>query len=256
MRAIFVIAKVMVKELLRKKDFYVLFMFMLVLLTLFSLQNFFQIEGISRYIKDFGYSLLLFFSFIIAVTFVAKQLPAEIESRTIYPLLSKPVSRLTVVLGKFLGGVSVAAVSFTLFFLVYLVFYLSTGGAKDLILLSQSYLFGLAFLSMVTALAMFFSNILTVSANITLLLMMYFMLNGFSAQLKSIFVTSKGVFAVLSGVLFYLVPHFDFYDLRLRITHNWDALPLWVVLSVVLYTLVYCSFLLYMSGALFRKKRL
>ena len=122
MRTILCLAGGMVKELLRKKDFYVLFILMIVLLVFLSLQTFFDVEGISRYIRDLGYTLVMLFSFIIAVTFCAKQLPSEIASGTIYPLLAKPVSRFKVVLGKFCGGFIVSAVSFTLFYGIFAIF--------------------------------------------------------------------------------------------------------------------------------------
>ena len=65
MRTIWAIAKVSINELIRKKDFYVLFIFMLVMLGFLSIQNFFDIEGITRYVRDFGYTLVMLFSFII-----------------------------------------------------------------------------------------------------------------------------------------------------------------------------------------------
>ena len=55
MRSIWAIVSSMIKELVRKKDFYVLLIFLLVLLVTLASQTIFHIEGISRYLKDFGY---------------------------------------------------------------------------------------------------------------------------------------------------------------------------------------------------------
>ncbi|MGB2599665.1 MAG: ABC transporter permease subunit [Candidatus Omnitrophota bacterium] len=255
MRAVWAIACGMIKELIRKKDFYVLLIFMLVLLGFLSSQNFFQIEGISRYVRDFGYSLLMFFSFIVAVTFTAKQLPSEIESRTIYPLLAKPLSRHTVILGKFCGGVTVSIISFTIFYAIFTGFYMTGGEGKSLILLGQGFIFGILFLCMVTALVMFFSNFMTMSANVTLSFLLYLTIGGFSDSLRGIVLFSKGVISTLYGALYYLLPHLEFFDLRIRITHAWDPLPMWVVLSVSGYTFIYCFALLYFAGYVFGRKR-
>ncbi|RKY42752.1 MAG: hypothetical protein DRP85_01715 [Candidatus Makaraimicrobium thalassicum] len=256
MRAVLAMVCGMIKELIRKKDFYVLLIFMFLLLGLLSSQSFFQIEGISRYVRDFGYLLVMLLSFIIAVTFSAKQLPPEIGSRTIYPLLAKPLSRHTLILGKFCGGTVVSVISFVLFFAVYVLFYASTGEGGSLVLLGQGFVFGILFLCMATALVIFFSNFLTMSANVTLTFLLYLMISGFSNSLRDTALFSRGFASVASGMLYYLLPHFDFYDLRIRITHAWDPLPLWVVIAVTAYTLIYCSALLYFAGVIFRRKDL
>ncbi|MDP8258007.1 MAG: ABC transporter permease subunit [Candidatus Aadella gelida] len=256
MKAICAIAGGMIKELIRKKDFYILLIFMLVLLGFLSYQKFFQIEGISRYVRDFGYSLLMFFSFIIAVTFAAKQLPSEIESRTIYPLLAKPLSRYTVILGKFCGSVMVAVSSFTIFYAIYVVFYAMGTEGKSFILLGQGYLLGILFLCMLSSIVMFLANFMTMSANITLTFLLYLTIGGFSDSLRGLVLFSKGIIAVLYGALYYLLPHLEFFDLRIRITHAWDPLPTWVVLSVTGYTFVYCFVLLFLAGYIFGRRKL
>jgi ABC-type transport system involved in multi-copper enzyme maturation permease subunit len=255
MRTIRAIASGMRIELVRKKDFYVLFIFLIVLMLFLSSQQYFQIEGIARYIRDFGYTMVMLFSFIIAVTFAAKQIPSEIESRTIYPLLAKPLSRYAVVLGKFCGASAVAILSFSIFFGTYAFFYKISGGGSA-ILLWQAFFFGALFLALTSALVVFFSNFLTVSANVTLNLLAYAAILGFSAQLRELVLYSKGLVSAAWGSLFYLLPHFDFYDLRIRITHEWDPLAAWVVISVTVYTLVYCFMLLYFAGLIFRRKKL
>ncbi len=255
MRTIRAIASGMMIELVRKKDLYVLFIFLIVLMLFLSSQRYFQIEGISRYIRDFGYTMVMLFSFIIAVTFAAKQIPSEIESRTIYPLLAKPLSRHAVILGKFCGASAVAILSFSVFFGAYTFFYKISGGGSA-VLLCQAFFFGTLFLALVSALVVFFSNFLTVSANVTLSILAYVAILGFSAQLRELVLYSKGFVSAVWGSLFYLLPHFDFYDLRIRVTHEWDPLAAWVVVSVAAYTLVYCFMLLYFAGMIFGRKKL
>ncbi|MDP8299829.1 MAG: ABC transporter permease subunit [Candidatus Tantalella remota] len=256
MRAVWAIACGMIKELIRKKDFYVLLIFMLILLGFLSYQNFFDIGGVSRYVRDLGYSLVMFFSFITAVTFTAKQLPSEIAARTIYPLLAKPLSRQTIIMGKFFGGVLVSGLSFTIFYAIFTGFYMTGGEGKSLVLLAQGYLFGLLFLCLVTALVMFFSNFLTMSANIVLSFLLYISIGGLADSLREIALFSKGIISVLYGAIYYFLPHLEFFDLRTRITHAWDPLPLWVVFSLSGYTVIYCCALLYLSGYMFERKRL
>jgi ABC-type transport system involved in multi-copper enzyme maturation permease subunit len=255
MRAAWVIACAMIKELIRKKDFYVLLIFMLILLGLLASQSFFQLEGVSRYLRDIGYSLVMLFSFIVAVTFSARQIPVEIESRTIYALLAKPISRSRVILGKFLGCMMISVISFSFYFAVYLAFYILETGISDLVLLGQAFFFGILFMFLVPALVIFFSNFVTLSANVMFSFLLYFIVTGFSDTIRDAVAASKGITSAALGVLYYFLPHFDFFDLRVRITHEWDPLPAWVVFAVAFYTVAYCFILLYFSGKLFERKK-
>lgn len=255
MMTVLAIARAMLKELIRKKDLYVLVILMLALLGFLFYQDFFGIENISRYIKDIGYSLVTLFSFIIAVTFMARQIPQEIESRTIYPLLAKPVTRYSVILGKFAGGAIVSTGAFSVFYGIFVFFCSMAGGPLDTALLLQGYMMGLLFLVLVNALVMLFSTFLTTSANVTLTFLLYIIIGGSSGQLRNMALFSEGASSFLYGTLYYLIPHFEFFDLRVRIAHSWDALPGWVVAAVSLYTFIYCWGLLYLSSLIFKRKR-
>ncbi|MDP8299580.1 MAG: ABC transporter permease subunit [Candidatus Tantalella remota] len=256
MRAVFAIVSAMMRELIRKKDVYVLFIFLIVLLTILACQNFFQIEGISRYVRDFGYTAVMFFSFIIAVTFTARQIPAEIEARTIYPLLAKPLSRYTLIFSKFCGGAVVSVLCFILFFTVYGLFCFFGVEGVDPVLFVQGLIFGILCLCLVSALVVFLSTFMTLSANVTVSFLLFMLINGFSGPLRNTVLLTRGIASSAAGVVYYLLPHFDFYDLRIRITHAWDPLPMWLIFSVTAYTVFYCFMLLFFAGAIFRRKRL
>jgi Cu-processing system permease protein len=255
MTTVSAIARAMLKELIRKKDLYVLLILMLSLLGFLFYQDFFGIEDISRYIKDIGYSLVTLFSFIIAVTFMARQIPQEIEARTIYPLLAKPVTRYSVIIGKFAGGAVVSTGAFSAFYGIFVFFCSIAGGPIDTALIFQGYILGLLFLVLVTALVMLFSTFLTTSANVTLTFLLYIIIAGSSGQLRNMALFSEGAASLLYGTLYYLIPHFEFFDLRVRIAHSWDPLPGWVMVAVGMYTFIYCWGLLYLSAVIFKRKR-
>ena len=85
------LAGVVIKEMYRRKDFYVLLVLVVVITVLLSLINFFHEENIVRYVKEACLLLVWLSSLVIAITTAARQIPAERESRTIFPLLAKPV---------------------------------------------------------------------------------------------------------------------------------------------------------------------
>src|SRR5580700_2603825 len=116
---IFAIAGVVIKEMYRRKDFYVLFALIVLITLMLGSLNFFDDDRIVRYLKDASLLLIWLFSLVIAITTTARQIPAERESRTIFPLLAKPVGRGEFVVGKFLGcwlACGIALLAFYFFF--------------------------------------------------------------------------------------------------------------------------------------------
>ena len=121
MNCVLAIAGVVVKELYRRKDFYVLLVLTAVITGLLGAVNFFNDPGIVRYLKEVCLLLIWISSLVICITTAARQIPAERESRTIFPLLAKPVTRWHVIAGKFAGcwfACGVALLVFYLFFAI------------------------------------------------------------------------------------------------------------------------------------------
>ena len=256
MRQISAIVVSTLRELLRKKDFYVLFILMGVFLAFMASQTFFGVQGVSRYVIDLGYSMAVISSVIISVVTAARPLPAEISSKTIYPLLAKPISRLRVIVAEFFGSFVASVISFSLFFGIFLYFYVSSGVTGSYVLIIQSYFLGIFLMCLVTSFSIFLSNFLTFSANVTISLLVYVMIVNFSSHIRSAFVSSNGVMSLVNGFIYYLLPHFEFYDIRVRVVHSWESLPAWLVGSIVLYTVLYCCALLMLSGAAFKRRGL
>ena len=194
---------------------------------------------------------------IIAVSFSAKQIPSEIESKTIYPLLAKPVSRIYFILGKFLGSLLISIIAFSVFYALYVGAIMVKGEGAGIILMLQSYLFSVLLLAFLSALAMFFSLFLTISANFTIIFILYFFTYWYNDTLKDLIVSSsQKVPYLLYSALYYLIPHFEFYDTRIRLVHMWDPLPLWVITSVTVYTVIYISLVIWLATSLFKRKSL
>ena len=245
------------KELIRKKDFYVLFLLLAGLLAFLFSESFFGVSDIIRYLEDIGLSAVLLLSIAIALPFSSRQLPAEMESKTIYPLLSKPISRAGVVIGKYLGSLLISFSGFTLFYSAFILAIIMKGGQIG-VLFMQAYLFSLLLLAVLCAFSLFFSTFLTISANITITLFLYILTYWFSAQIK-LLLSSKDLNAIAGAVLngiYYLIPHFEFYDLRIRLVHGWEALPAWIVLSITFYTIIYITVILFFAVRIFKKKNL
>ena len=100
-----------VTELTRLKVFYVLLVFALVLIgsSIFMAQFSFQQEF--QILKDVSLGAMSLFTSLLAIVATARLLPQDIEDRTLYTILAKPVPRFEYVLGKIAGVLVLLAVS-------------------------------------------------------------------------------------------------------------------------------------------------
>ncbi len=122
------IAKNTFREAIRDRILYG-FLFFAVLLILFSVvlgQLSFNQQ--IRCTLDVGLAGISFFSVLIAIFLGITLLHKEIEKRTIYTVLSKPVSRATYLLGKFFGLAATMAVQIMLMVAVFFAVLLLMGG--------------------------------------------------------------------------------------------------------------------------------
>ncbi len=100
-----------VTELTRLKVFYVLLIFGLVLIgsSIFMAQFSFQQEF--QILKDVSLGAISLFTSLLAIVATARLLPQDIEDRTLYTILAKPVPRFEYVLGKITGVLLLLAIS-------------------------------------------------------------------------------------------------------------------------------------------------
>lgn len=91
-------------ELVRLKVFYFLIVFALILIgSSFFLAQFDFERGELQMLKDISLGAMTIFSSLLAILATAGLLPKDIEDRTIYTVLAKPVSRAEYLLGKLIG---------------------------------------------------------------------------------------------------------------------------------------------------------
>src|SRR5439155_24236527 len=119
MNTISALAGVVIKELYRRKDFYVLFVLTAVITLTIASVNFFHDSTIVRHIKEICLVLIWISALVVAIGTTARQIPAEREQRTIFPLLAKPVTRGQVVVGKFAGCWLACGLALLMFYLFF-----------------------------------------------------------------------------------------------------------------------------------------
>lgn len=107
-------------ELWRRQDAWILLMLMgmfgfVALGARFSGNN---SPAAGTFMLDLGYQLSGIFAHLLTVIVAVRQIPNEIENRTLYPLLAKPLDRDTLLLGKWLACVAGGLLVYALFVII------------------------------------------------------------------------------------------------------------------------------------------
>lgn len=251
------VGSVVIRELYRRKDFYVLFALTALITLVMGSVNFFNEDRIVRYLKEICLLLIWVSGLVIAVTTAARQIPAEREQRTIFPLLAKPVTRSQVLLGKFWGcwlATGLALVVFYLFFGI-------VSGLREQQLALASYWQALTLhwfmLGVVGALALLGSLVWAAPSStntITLVVVTGILLLG--RHLNKVALSLPEPWETVVYALYFAIPHLELFDVRDLVIHNWGAIPWGIWLAALGYAAVYAALLLGVACLLFRRKTL
>ncbi len=253
---IWTLAGVVWLEMLRRKDVYVLLILLASLLGYLLSLEFFGSTAAVRYIWEAGLLMAWLFSWVLTVSLVTRQIPNEERTGTIFPLLSKPVSRNEMLLGKWFGGWTAASVATAAFYAAVIGVVLVRGGEVDPVTLIQGYLLHAAMLAILAGLALTLSTCLTREAAMTLTYIAAIVCFLFVPRVAEMLVFAEGAARVFVSGLYYGLPHFELFDMRRRMVHGWGAAPWSVVGGILLYAFLWTLGLLFASAAIYRNKSL
>ncbi|MDB6108562.1 MAG: hypothetical protein JWR69_312 [Pedosphaera sp.] len=257
MNNVLAVAGVVIKEMYRRKDFYVLLIITVLITGLMASVTLFHDDQIVRYLKEICLLLIWISSLIIAITTIARQLPSERENRTIFPLLAKPISRTELLVGKFLGCWLACGLALVCFYLFFGILSVSREHHWHLLNYFQAATLHWFMLAILIAMAMLGSLIFTApssNATICLIVAAGILLVGRHLNKVALTLSNPGQSIVYS--FYYALPHLEVFDARDLIIHNWPAIA-WKFYSIALaYALVYSGLLLTGACVLFRRKAL
>jgi ABC-type transport system involved in multi-copper enzyme maturation permease subunit len=293
MNTVLAIAGVVIKELYRRKDFYVMFVLTALITLLLGAINFFNDPKIVRYLKEVCLLLIWISALVIAVVTTARQIPAEKENRTIFPLLAKPVTRWQVILGKFAGCWFAAGIALLLFYLFFAVISESRGGvaaasapvavaasaAQDrdahagethrddavataparhaLLTYLEALWLHWMMLAVVIAMVLLGSLIFaTPASNATIQFVVIAGILLLGEHLNKIALRQAEPVQTLLQVIYFAIPHLEWYDLRDFIIYDHPPAALWACALATLYAAVYALFFLLAAWLVFRRKGL
>ena len=257
MNNILVITSIVLKELVRRKDAYVLLIITALLTILAGSVHFFGDLKMVRYMKELCLLLVWISSVVIAVTLTARQIHAERESRTLFSLLSKPVSRNQVIFGKFLGCWLACGAALLVFYGFFVATAASRGEHWRLLEHFQAFWLHWIMLGLVVAMVLCGSLIFTApSSNATICFIIILGILMLGRHLGKIALHLGEPAQSVTLAIFYAMPHLEFYDLRDLIIHDWPLVNWSAIGLATLYGIVYAAAFLGGACFLFRRKPL
>jgi ABC-type transport system involved in multi-copper enzyme maturation permease subunit len=257
MNKVLALSSVVVKELYRRKDFYVLFVLTALITLVMGSGMFVKDPKIVRYLKEICLLLIWVSALVIAIGTTARQLPAERENRTIFPLLAKPVSRGQVIMGKFAGCWFACGIGLVVFYIFFAIISGSREGNWPMLQYLQAFWLQWVMLGVVIALVLLGSVVFTApSSNATICFIIVVGILLLGGHLNAVAVRQSEPWSSVTYTFYYLIPHLEWYDIRDLVIYNQNLVG-WVnCLLATLYAAVYITFLLVATWIVFRRKHL
>lgn len=249
------VAKSTFRESVRDRVLFNLILFALLMIGSSLLVGQLSIGDYQKVITDIGLSAMRFIGTLIAIFIGIQLVYKEIERKTIYGLLAKPLRRSQLVLGKFVGlGLTLAVNSLVMLGgLLLSILFVKRGEAPQLAAaIPATYLIFLE-LVVTTAIALMFSTISSPALSALLTLMVY-VAGNFGENLRLLAQTSESQASrALLSALFYVMPNLSNFSAIASASHGTRPTLTWL-LAATGYAAVYCAVLLSIAVAVFERR--
>lgn len=256
-RRVFAIARNAFREAVRDRVLYNLVVFVLLLIAGAIFLGEISAGQEAKIIVDLGLSAILLFGVFIAIFVGVGLVYKEIERRTLYAILSKPIGRGEFLLGKYLGlcltllvNVAIMGVGLSLALI-----YVRRGWDPLVVRIWPAIFLIYIELAILTGVAMLFSAFSSPALS-ALLAFFVFVIGHFSADLKTL-ATSMGSAPsrwIFAG-LYYLLPNFANYNAITAAAHG-QAVDGRAIAAGAVYGLVYVAALLAATTLIFSRRNL
>ena len=265
MKATAAIAINVFRESVRDKVLYNLVLFAILLMGASYLLGQLTAGQDVKIIQDLGLSATSFFGLFIAIFIGIGLVSKEVERRSIYSLLAKPIHRYQLVLGKYAGLVLTLAVNVAIMAAaLYAVLVYTSWGVPALVqsgwdapALDPALLKAMALilveLMLITAIAVFFSTFSTpiLSAAFTFGL---FIVGHFSTDLRNFDQVVDSPAAVrLARGLYWVLPNLAQFDIKAQVVHG-EHVPFGYLALSSAYAAAYIAMLLVLATYIFSQR--
>ena len=250
---IFTIAKNTFRETARDRILLSAF-FVIIAIILFSLFiASISLDQSTRIILDFGVTAIYALQMFVAIFIGSMLIYKEIERRTFYLLLPKPISRTEIVIGKCLGLTATTILVTLLSTLaLYAVLYVQSGHMYVTTILLSVFLSTLEAMILIL-ISILFSGITSPILAAVSTIAIYLIGHG-GEIFRFIFMTTKStIIEIVTRGIYYILPNLEKFNIRNDIVYGTTP-SLSLILVTTLYASAYALLLLVITHVTFKKK--
>ncbi len=240
------------REAIRDRILYLLLFFAAASLIFSRLLALLTVGDRVKIIKDVGLASLSLFGALMAILMGTGLVYKEIDKKTIYTLLSKPLHRYQFLLGKYLGLFLTLLVMLSLMSLIFLaIVFAHTLRIEWQLLVAILYIF--IEICLITAVAIFFSCFSTPILS-SIFSLSFYLIGHLSWGLEAPISKMKpGIVKILAQIIYTFLPDLENFNFKTEIVHHLP-LPSKAFLFSAAYGIFYIIFILALAVLVFRKK--
>jgi ABC-type transport system involved in multi-copper enzyme maturation permease subunit len=249
------IASITFEENYRKKFLYILLFLSAVLILSAYLFDPFEIGQQLPVVLDISLTGLQVFAIVMTFALFLTAIPAEIEKKTIYPLMSKPVNRSDYLWGKYTGNMFMIFINlFVLSFQVTFLVSRLTGDIQWTVINSAFLIF--IECGIIGALITLFSPWMSYPVNLVLTFFLYISGNVSNAYLEYLMSDKTTQYSAHMALLLkYFLPNFSFLHINNSVVHSYIVDPNYIRGAAV-YGVIYILIVMLVADIVFQRKDL
>lgn len=242
------------KEAIRDRILAVFFLFAILLMASSTILSWLTVGSELKIVTDIGLAAEAFFATLIALFVGINLIYKEVDKRTIYAVLAKPVPRWLFIVGKYLGLMAVVAVAVACMSVFYLGLVWWKGGVMPLHL-TGALLLSMFEVSIVIGVAIVFSSFAPpieaaiLTAAVWAIGHMSWGLGALAERLPS----ANIGWAI--GLIYYILPDLETFNIRSQVVHGLPVAPSYFVMAFV-YAAAYTAAMLTVAVIIFRRRDL
>lgn len=254
MKNIITIAKFTFKDIVKSRVLYLAMWIALFIMILSYVTSEFSYGNVLRVSIDFGLGGASVAANLLAIFVGVNVISDEIESRTIYITLSRPISRVQFLLGKIIGVSCLLIASTLAIFLTSLIVFLLRGGSLDSIIVN-SLLLGIIESILIFMIVLFFSLITSKALSVINTIVIYLIGHSVSHIQELSFVKQREGLSFVIKLYKMILPDLNLLNLK-PFVFNGDLINHNMLFKSYLYGVSYIIILSFINAVIFKNKEL
>ncbi len=252
MHRIWAIAENTFKEGLRQRILLLMVVFSVILILLSLFLEPFALGESPKILRDLGLAVISLFGILVVIIIGSGLVWKDIERRTIYTIITKPVKRSEIILGKFFGLLSLIVILEVSMAAIHQFLILVYEGKFDPAMLI-ALPFSLIEVMVVLGILLLFSSYSSPALS-AIMGIIFYLVGQVIPDLKLFAEGVRfGFIKYLAYGLYYILPNLANFNFRLELVHKLPLQSAQILFSIC-YGLIYTIFLIYLAVVIFEKK--